>query len=50
MLILTKHLKEQSELANRIIKKDTEVRYYYHIQFIFNIFDVADQQKTASNL
>jgi hypothetical protein len=27
MLILTKNLKEQSELANKIIKKDTEVSY-----------------------
>lgn len=27
MLILTKTLKEQSELANKIIKKDTEVSY-----------------------
>lgn len=25
MLLLTRNLKEQSELANRIIKKDTEV-------------------------
>lgn len=31
MLILTQNLKGQSEIANKIIRKDTEVRLIFHI-------------------
>lgn len=38
MLILTKSLKEQSELANRIIKKDTEVCRNLVVKLALNNF------------